>query len=639
MGSGRGNARMGHLWRGEGGRFSIAGIVLFLGLLVALQASAASPEGGSGALAASGEALGDTIVVGVELHAEYERYALRLRDGRVVLAEMTTGAGGLCDAGGLTIFPRADLSGVNDTTGMSVLCDRLAVRRPTLRGRRGGEQVPAEASEGGSPGLVEVLSPMRWTPIHLALALLVALALPLLRLDRMLLGVTAASLALRLWAAPWGIANGALAGYEKLVLARGTVFDPPYGQGWGAIMSLAPGWPDSVFLVNLGLAVLAAPLLTAIVRREVGAHAGLAAGLLFAFLPTHIGVSASETMHVPTLTLALISVLAAGAFARGGGVGVGLIGAIAAGIAVHVRPDALPFLLVPVAWASFPARGTTRGTVLARSVRLGVPALALAWLVGLRMQSLGGSPGGLIGIPGLDVLLPRVGEPLAARSFQLFLHAGFTPPVLWGLALVGMGALIRGRRPGLLALLLLWIVVTTMPFMTKVYPLVDAVRLQLGGQAPWVALAGIGVVALPGSFLARWALPAALLTFLPYLPVRPWVQTQEWQFLRQNVPDIPADVRVQYDGRAQRAGAFAAVMQHIGPARWSDEAPTEGGLRYVGLDCRAGGGCDTSGCVAWRITRLDGKVDLDLSLEDRTIGFWRCPANVAPAGGAISPAP
>ncbi|MES2640405.1 MAG: hypothetical protein V4850_13010 [Myxococcota bacterium] len=606
---------------------------MFLGLLFVVHAFAGVPEGGAGALATTGDPLGDTIVAGVEVHPEFERYALRLPDGRVALAEMTTGAGGLCDVGALTIFPRADLSGVNDTTGMDALCERLAARKPTLRTRREGRTTEAG---GGSPGLVEVQSPMRWTPIHLALGLLALLALPLLRLDRMLVGVTAASLLARLWAAPRGVTNGALAGYEKLVLARGSVVDPPYGQGWGAIMGLAPGWPDSVFLVDLGFAVLAAPLLAAIVRREAGTWAGLSAGLLFALLPTHIGVSATETMHVAPLTFGLLSVLAAGSFARGGGARVGVVAALAAGIAVNVRPDALPFVVVPVLLAAsgVVSRGPADDrTLLQRVMPLALPALALAWLVGTRLRSLGGSPGGLTELPGLEVLLPRFGEPVAAKAFQLFWHTGFSPPVAAGLALVGIGVLLRGRRLALLGLLLLWVVVTTIPFTTKVFPLVDAVRLQLAGQAPWIALAGIGVAALP-----RWALPMALLTFLPYLPVRPWVQTQEWQFLRETVPDIPADMRVQYDGRAQRAEAFAAVMQTIGPARWSDQPAPEGGLRYVGLDCRAAGGCDTSGCVEWRITRLDGRIDLDLTLEGDMIGFWRCPGEQAPAG-TISTAP
>jgi hypothetical protein len=99
------------------------------------------------------------------------------------------------------------------------------------------------------------------------------------------------------------------------------------------------------------------------------------------------------------------------------------------------------------------------------------------------------------------------------------------------------------------------------------------------------------------------------------------VQTEEWAFLRATVPTLPAGTTVRYDPRPQRAETFAAVMEHLGPATWSAEA---GEIVYVGLDCRARGGCDTSGCVASRVTRLQGRVDLDLRLEDRTIGFWDC---------------
>ncbi|MDP2312383.1 MAG: hypothetical protein Q8P41_05720 [Pseudomonadota bacterium] len=629
---------MGHLWRGVCGLASIAGLVRFLGFLVVALAFGAPPEGGAGALASTGEALGAAVVTGVEAHPEYERYAIRQPDGRVAVAELTTGAGGLCDAGGLTIFPRADLSGVNETVGMAELCARLEARKPSLRARIGpdaGEgsgarqpgdagpdgEPPAEGAPGPSraPGAREVVGPPRVTPIHLALMLLAALALPRVRVDRMLAGVTLAALAARVWASPWGIGNGNLAGYEKLVLARGTLENPPYGEGWGALMGAVPGWPSGVFAADLVYAVLSVPLLAALVRREAGARAGLAAGLLFALLPAHIGVSATETMHVPLVAFELLAVLAAGAFARSGEASVGVIAALATGVAVHLRPDALPFVAVPVAWAAW---GVHSGAVPWRRALL--PGAVLAGLVGWRVATLGGSPGaGLLQLPGLDVLVPRVGEPVAAGSFQLFLHAGFTPPVAWGLAAIGIAVLLRDRHRGLLALLLAWIAVTTLPYSAKVWPLVDAVRLQLAGQAPWLALAGIGAAALP-----RWVLPVALLTFFAYLPVRPWVQTEEWQFLAKVVPELPPGAVVRYDPRPQRAASFAAVMEAVGPARWSPDA---GDYRYVGLDCLAQGGCDTSGCVAWRVTRLEGKVDLDLALTDRTIGLWRCDDAIRPA--------
>ncbi len=633
---------MGHLWRGMGDRTSIAGNVMFLGFLIAGIAIGAPPEGGEGALARTGDVLGEAVVTGVEVHPEYERYALRDGKGRVAVAELTTGAGGLCDVEGLTIFPRADLSGVNETVGMAELCERLAARRPGLRARTGASadgvpdggrhpgddrtgRPPDEGVPGAprSPGVVDVNAPMRFSPVHLALVLLVVLAVPRLRFDRLLAGVAAVSLVARLWAAPRGIGNGELAGYEKLVLARGTLADPPYGDGWGALMGGVPGWPGGVFTANLVIAVLAAPLLAALVRREAGARAGLAAGLLFALLPTHVGVSATESMHVPVVTLELLAMLATSVFARGGPASVGVIAALATGIAVNVRPDALPFVLVPVVCV---LAGVRSGALpLARCV---IPGAVLAVFTGWRAATLGGTPGGVLRLPGLDVLVPRIGESGAGGAFQLFWHAGFTPPVAWGLAAVGAAVLWRSGRRVPLGIVLGWIVVTTLPFATKVFPMVDAIRLQLAGQAPWVALAAVGAAALP-----RWVLPVALLTMLPYLPVRPWVQTEEWRFLARAVPDLPPGAVVRYDGRPQRAASFAAVMEALGPARWSTEA---GDYRYVGLTCGGAGGCDTSGCIAWRITRLEGRVDLDVALTDRTIGFWRC--DDVP-GDAIEPGP
>ena len=611
-----------------------------LGFLVALALAEAPPS--AGALASVGDALGDTVVVAVEVHPEYERYSLRFEDGRVAVAEMTGGAGGLCDVNGLTLFPRADLSGVNETVGMAELCARMEARSPRLRpriGPEGGESGDVRAAGGapreGAPPSVEPTSgartashaeatgATRLTPIHLLLGLLAAFGLPLLRVDRRLVGVTAAALAARLWASPVGVGNGNLAGYEKLLLARGTLAAPPYGEGWGSLMGFVPGWPGGVFAANLVLAVLAAPLLAALVRRQAGERAGLAAGLLFALLPTHIGVSATETMHVPVLTFELLSVLAAGAFARAEtlrtSVAPGLVAALAAGMAVHLRPDAIPFIGVCVAWALLGGKGLRGGSL----GRLVLPALVLGGVVGWRLATLGAGGGDLLRLPDLHVLLPRLGAPTAEGAFQLFWHAGFTPPVTWGLVAVGAATLARGRRWSLLGLLLAWAVGTTLPFSTKVWPLVDAVRLQLTGQAPWIALAGIGAAALP-----RWVLPVALLAMLPYLPVRPWVQTEEWQFLAKEVPALPADTTIRYGGRAQRSGAFAAVMERLGPARWTT-APAD--YVYVGLECLAEGACDTSGCVMATHTELMGRADLDLVLPTRTIGFYRCPDASAPA--------
>jgi len=202
--------------------------------------------------------------------------------------------------------------------------------------------------------------------------------------------------------------------------------------------------------------------------------------------------------------------------------------------------------------------------------------------------------------------------------------------VTWGLVVIGAAALARTRRWALLVLLLAWAVGTTLPFSAKVWPLVDAVRLQLTGQAAWIALAGIGAAALP-----RWILPVALLAMLPYLPVRPWVQTEEWQFLAREVQNLPNGATVRYGGRGQRSGAFAAVMESLGGARWTTE-PAD--YVYVGLECLADGSCDTSGCIIDTHTELTGRVDLDIQLSTRTIGFYRCSRDAsAPSGSGPIP--
>jgi hypothetical protein len=576
-------------------------------------------------LAEAGEVLDGAVVTRVELHPEYQRYWLRQPGGGEAVAELTTGAGGLCEAAGLTIFPRGDLSGEDGRAGMEPLCRRLTERPPQLRARpaEGGPATPTDGPGAPAPGRAEgrpTLEPPRLRPgtavLRLALLLIGLLGLRAARLDRTLLLVGATAFLVRLALSPEGLVNGALAGYEKLAAARFDT-DSPNGAGWPALMGGLPRWPDSVFGMNLLLSSLAPPLLAALVRRSAGGRAGLAAGLFFALLPSHIGVARSETLHVSVVTFELIALLAADAFAREGRAREAALAALAAGMALHIRPDALPFAILPPLWFALRRRSAAEPAPLPwRGMLLG--GALLGGLFVWRVLTLGADPGGggLLRAPGWELLLPRLGAAGPASSFQLFWHAGLTPPVLGGLTLFGLARLARHQRSELTPWLL-WAALTTLPVATKVSPLVDALRLQLSAQAPWLALAGIGLTALPA-----WALPASLLTLLPSLRISPWVQTQEWQFLRAAARALPAESVVQVDPRPHRASAFTDVMGALGPARWS---LSEGDLRYVGLSCLADGGCSVEGCQLWRGALLDGRLDLDLHLSSRRVGLYRCP--------------
>ncbi len=589
-------------------------------------------------LAETGESLGDARVERVEIHMEYQRYWLNQPGGGVAVAEVVRGAGGLCEVDGLTLYPRPELGGAVGTVGMAELCARLEAEGAGLgegrtagaiRERRGGagedgEQDPAPPR---SPGPSDAAAPRVWSPLHGVLAALLALALARIRLDRMALGVGAAALLVRLGCSPRGVINGALAGYEKLVLARGTSGTPPYGLGWGTEMGLVPGWPEGVLWANLTLATLAPPLLAVLVRRVAGARAGLASGLFLTLLPAHVGVSASETMHVSVVTLSLLALLAADRFARAWHLKDGLLAALATGFMVHVRPDAMMFVPVPLLWVAARSTpldgragsGPSRG--LNASVSVAVLGGLLAWGIA-GVAPVPGGAGGLVQLPPLAALLPRLGGGVA---FQLFWHAAFTPPLLWGLTAFGLAWAWRCGQVRVAVVLLSWSLFTTLPFVGKAWPEVDAVRLQLLGQPAWVALAGMGAAALP-----PWVLPVGLLAMVPALARAPRPQTLEWQFLEAVVPTLPADARVGYDARPQRAAAFAAVMEGLGPARWSPEARA---WRYIGLTCAVDGavpnavegGCATQGCTVWKDAPLHGRADADLLLPaDARIGFWVC---------------
>jgi hypothetical protein len=556
-----------------------------------------------------GEPYGAGTVAAVELHAEYQR--ISVDDGERTLWEVTTGTGGICDHGGLTVFPRPELvQGPTGHADPSLLCERLAARPPGLRSREHPAPAPATpaaqpVTRGGSAGEAEAVGATRTSWVNLLVVAVILLGLYRARPDRTDLGLALLGLLARLLLSPAGIVNGDLGGQEKLLLARATMEDPPYGLGWGALMGFVPAWPDGVFVADLLLAVLAVPLAGRVARLVAGQDARWPAGLFLAFLPVHLAVSRSETMHVSVTTLEVLSVLAAIGAGRSGRVSEALLSAAAAGLAMQIRPDALVFAPVPLL-------GMMLGTN--RRVPLTVASVAVVGLIAARLSNLHPEgAGGLLRHPTLEALLPRFGPPRAESSFLVSLHLGLTPPVLVGLA--GLGALGWGaRRRAEVGLLVIWAALATIPFAGKVFPLADAIRFQLAGQVPLVVLAGVAAASLPRMFTVSAVFGAWTLL----LPER--VQTEEWNFVR-TLP--PVDGPVQFDPRHVRAAAWVAVMNRAGAVHWTTEPSI---YRYIGLTCLSNGGCDTSGCIEVVGHTLTGAVDVDLRLRGRRLSLVRCAA-------------
>ncbi|HNH49161.1 MAG TPA: hypothetical protein PKY30_19100, partial [Myxococcota bacterium] len=234
---------------------------------------------GGSLLAEPGEQLGAAQVARVEEHAEYQRYFMAWPDGGQAIAEITRWDAehvGLCTAGPLTLFPRADLlSGPeSDQAGdaYDVLCERLKQRPEAL-------PLAAEAASGWSfsiPSLGLVLS----TPFLLPLVLrligvlgLVALLRGWRWLPEGLLWMGLAALC-RVTLVDPGIFNGAEAGYEKLELALGWIQHSPYGDGqpvlFQVLLPLFGADPEGVFAGTLLLSVATVGLVWAWLRVEVG---------------------------------------------------------------------------------------------------------------------------------------------------------------------------------------------------------------------------------------------------------------------------------------------------------------------------------------------------------------------------------
>lgn len=577
----------------------------------------------AGALATVGEALPGAVVEAVEIHPEYERYALRYADGSLVPAEVARsreGYPGFCRANGLTLYARAELAEgpvpADLAPPMDALCARLAERPPTLRETVG--EAPPSPARRATPLLAVALA---WVLAAGWAAARGLRALP--RAERAeLFAVAAVGIVARLAFSPTGIWNGAGAAYEKLAFAWGTSEVCPYGDGWAALMgplvALFGRAPDVVFGAVRVWACLAPPALWAVGRLAGGRAVALGAGLALAVLPLHVAMSGSEAMHVVVLALELVAVAAALG-------GAGWLAALSAGLAAHTRPEALAFAALPL--------------LLLGARRAWGPAALLLALVGWRVATLPPSQDVVPLARYLDVhgwlrhLLPRLGAPVNEASFSVFWHAAFTPPVLWAFALAGL-ALAPGR---VRLLAIAWWLVAEVPIAPKSFPLADAWRLQLVAQPAWLLLVGCGVAALADRIAAArgarwgavvpWGLAALVALALPGAAPR-WAHHREFAFLAEHVPTLHDDDTVWSVEGGSRAARFRDVMAAMGPARWVPAG--EGGptVIYRGLACAAPEACaplDRCRTSPLAETRIGPPTDLDVTLpaEGVVVGLYR----------------
>ena len=510
--------------------------------MTVLSAFAADPESiAAGEFASVGDRVGEASVVEVLKHPEFERVRLADATGAQMVAEIVRSDGvhhGQCEAGGRTLFPRPELVvGPVGRISLEPLCNRLA------------ERTVAAPSRGWAAACLAVLG------VGAALGG----AWRLRGRSGLVMGVFGVALAVR-----WGLTqpalfNGGGAGYEKLLVGMGLSRASGWGDGYALWMvpgvRLLGAHPDAVFTTNLLFASVWPALVAAIGAREGGPRVGWAAGIAAAFLPIHTSMSWSEAQHVSAITWGTLALFAARELREDRSYGSAALAAAAGIAAVATRADLIGVapLVVTLAWASGAKRGWLPWAAGA-AVAAGFAALGSGTAGALRPRA--AIDLAVIG----SALLPRFGEPGPTSGFFLSAHAGFTPALWWPLAAFGLWAS-GGRRA------LAWALIAAAPFVLKVAPLPDAVRLQAFAQGGFVLLVALGVARLR---FVGWGVLVLGMLFGPAATGPRWIHRDEYRFLAEEVPGLAATETVALPPGVPKAAAFVEVMQTLGPARWVD---------------------------------------------------------------------
>ncbi len=277
--------------------------------------------------------------------------------------------------------------------------------------------------------------------------------------------------------------------------------------------------------------------------------------------------------------------------------------ALATVLAVHTRPEAIPFALAPALLVLLHTRRVhLLGITLASAVISTGVLLRLAEMSfdvsdeasAVRYELLRESS------TWLDVLLPRIGRATGSSATSVLLRPTLTSPLLPLLALVGLWKAPRTIGAALAA----WWGLALVPVLPKAWPLADAYRLQAASLMPVIVLAGLGLdpvitgVRRMRPFLRQSRLVTVtvlgLLVSPQLLLERPsWGTLDEARLLLQATPALPGSATILFDDTHRHAsavaiwGAFAAPGTTWRPlARHSDESQTsEPLLVWLGSNC------------------------------------------------------
>jgi len=505
-----------------------------------------------------GETLGAATVSRVQAHPEYERCWLSAEDGSMV-AEIVPSDGvhsGQCEGGGRTLFPRPELvEGAVGRIPLEPLCARLRTAPPP--------------------------PPLVFLPIGLAVAGVLALggAGWLVRrragtaIAQVLLG-----LVVPLTTTSAALFNGGGAGWEKLRVGLGLARDAGWGPGYALWMrpavALLGARPTAVFTTNLCFAALWPALAGAIGERLGGRRVGWGAAAAAALLPLHNSMARSESMHVSAATWGTLAVLGAivACAEVGAEAAVGAAVAVTAAVAAIATRGDLGVVLPVIAAAG--VLGPTVGARLRGALLAAVAgALALPWL-----QTGSGAlvPGSAVTATRVfSALLPHFGPLAPSGGYLASLHASLTPAVWWVLAVGGLA--LAPRRPAAFAFA--WASLAALPFLLKVEPTPDALRLQAFAQGGLVLLVGLAFRR------AGWLAAALLLLGAatgPSLRGPGWLHRDESRFFLEVSELLPSGSVVRLEPSRPHGDAAAEVLSTVGPARWTVDPAERVDFEYRG---------------------------------------------------------
>jgi hypothetical protein len=472
----------------------------------------------------------DTVVLGVDQHAEYLRVRLQIPE-TVFTIEVTEAGGGepVCEADGRALWVRRDLSEGESfeweplPTVVDQACERLGsveLSGPIV-------VVQREALEPAPEG------PFRLRPLHLVVLIWLIVAHLGLPRDRYAVGAGLMAFGVRVALSARTVLLGGDAAFERLLSARGRL-DPDlyYGEAWACLMgpySFALGDPPGLVLgLNVLVSAMTVWVLVGLLERLGATEVErFGAGILLALSPLAVALAGTE-IHFVAVGLLQVAAVYGALSERGGWRGQmdGLLAASSLGLLIHLRPLQIAFVLLPLGLLAWRRRW----------LHLALGLALVGWRAAQVLPHAGGGSGVMQYERYLELpFLARLMMP-GPEAVDLALRPTVTPMIVPLLAMIGLVVWLRQERWKPVAVLAIAGTLALLPYAVKTQPFADPLRFQLPVQTWWVALAGLGLGVLwRRGLLGQAALVLGLVAslYVARAPVERWAWQDELGFWRQ----------------------------------------------------------------------------------------------------------